>query len=259
MIIDHLYYDKRALGNCGLVCRLWLPSSRFHLFSSILLSPRNMHRAVAALCPPHSTIPPYVRCVDIYEHERGRIHESLRQLPPMSAVENLALHGFHWDNQTSPSVDTLFPFFRNVKTLRLSSVEFNTLHSAFEFLSSATSLECLRLGPVYGWGYEEINPESLTQFPLPPLKRITFERHFHMPALFDWLDLGRSVARINSVTLHLKYVATIRSVSCYLQALGPVLEHLVIVGLGSNHESIGMPIDIITACCGNINSNVDSR
>ncbi|EMD30984.1 hypothetical protein CERSUDRAFT_60622, partial [Gelatoporia subvermispora B] len=31
-VIDYLHDDNTALGNCGLVCRAWLPSSRMHLF-----------------------------------------------------------------------------------------------------------------------------------------------------------------------------------------------------------------------------------
>jgi hypothetical protein len=35
MVIDHLHGDRRALSACSLVCRSWLPSSRFHKFASI--------------------------------------------------------------------------------------------------------------------------------------------------------------------------------------------------------------------------------
>jgi hypothetical protein len=31
-LIDHLHDDKAALGVCGLVCRAWVPASRYHLF-----------------------------------------------------------------------------------------------------------------------------------------------------------------------------------------------------------------------------------
>jgi hypothetical protein len=212
-----------------------------------------MDKALAVLCRPDSTIPPYVRCVEIggSEDMGQEICQSLRQLPPLSAVENLSLHYFRWDSQTLPFLDTLFPFFRNLKTLQISSVTFETLHIAFEFLSSATSLECLRLGEIWG---EKIDAVSLTQFPLPPLKQITFERRFQMLALFDWLYLGQPVASVNSVTLHVKFVQTICAVSGYLQALGPVLEHLVIIGFGCDDDRnlISMPVNILLAHSGNI-------
>lgn len=35
IIIDHLHADNKSLAACTLVCRSWLPSSRYHLFSTI--------------------------------------------------------------------------------------------------------------------------------------------------------------------------------------------------------------------------------
>ncbi|KAJ7257821.1 hypothetical protein C8J57DRAFT_987218, partial [Mycena rebaudengoi] len=36
-IIDFACFDSQTLAACGLVAKQWLPSSRFHLFSSIHL------------------------------------------------------------------------------------------------------------------------------------------------------------------------------------------------------------------------------
>ena len=35
MIIDHLHDNKRSLQSCALVCKHWLPASRYHLFHSM--------------------------------------------------------------------------------------------------------------------------------------------------------------------------------------------------------------------------------
>ena len=37
--IDNLHDDKKALKQCALVCRSWVPRSRYHLFASITVSP----------------------------------------------------------------------------------------------------------------------------------------------------------------------------------------------------------------------------
>ena len=37
-ILNYLVYDRESLKTCSLVCRAWLPSSRYHLFSDILLT-----------------------------------------------------------------------------------------------------------------------------------------------------------------------------------------------------------------------------
>jgi len=36
-ILDFLYDPKSALETCALVCRAWVPASRYHLFSRIRL------------------------------------------------------------------------------------------------------------------------------------------------------------------------------------------------------------------------------
>ncbi|KAF7368788.1 hypothetical protein MVEN_00203900 [Mycena venus] len=41
VIIDFCHEDRTTLASCGLVCRGWLPASRFHLFSSITLTAEN--------------------------------------------------------------------------------------------------------------------------------------------------------------------------------------------------------------------------
>jgi hypothetical protein len=38
MIIDHLHGDKPTLAVCGLTCKEWLSSSRYHLFSKVVLN-----------------------------------------------------------------------------------------------------------------------------------------------------------------------------------------------------------------------------
>lgn len=49
MIIDHLHDDKETLASCSLVCKSWLPASRFHLFRKIRLElPRESAEGLAA-------------------------------------------------------------------------------------------------------------------------------------------------------------------------------------------------------------------
>ncbi|KAJ7244407.1 hypothetical protein B0H12DRAFT_808407 [Mycena haematopus] len=41
-VIDFCHKDRATLAACGLVCRGWLPTSRYHLFSSISLTAENV-------------------------------------------------------------------------------------------------------------------------------------------------------------------------------------------------------------------------
>jgi hypothetical protein len=132
IIIDHLHDDRPALGRCGLVCQSWLPSSRFHLFSTIKLFPFNIDTALTILCTHNSTIPPYVRRLEM-EEGRGRkwdpqwVNSALLKLPLFTAIENLSLSHISWDSQTFEVKDRLLAISRGLKTLILDYMEFETL------------------------------------------------------------------------------------------------------------------------------------
>ncbi|KAJ7249802.1 hypothetical protein B0H12DRAFT_1234621 [Mycena haematopus] len=63
-ILDHLHDERAALLAAALVCRTWVPTTRFYLFEHIALSPKRPARAAclnALLQSPHATIAPAVR------------------------------------------------------------------------------------------------------------------------------------------------------------------------------------------------------
>ncbi|CAK5277843.1 unnamed protein product [Mycena citricolor] len=66
--IDFLHSDRPDLGNCALVCRAWLPRSRFHLFSSVCFDTDDGFRAAHLnhlLSSPRSTIPLHVQTLEL--------------------------------------------------------------------------------------------------------------------------------------------------------------------------------------------------
>ncbi|KAJ6550848.1 hypothetical protein DFH09DRAFT_988700, partial [Mycena vulgaris] len=44
-VVDYLHAERPTLGSCALVCRAWVPASRFHLFERISLSQNDGHAA----------------------------------------------------------------------------------------------------------------------------------------------------------------------------------------------------------------------
>ena len=55
--LDFLHNDRAALSACSVVCKAWLPSSRFHLFSNLHISDRSGPLLCKALNIPGTTIP----------------------------------------------------------------------------------------------------------------------------------------------------------------------------------------------------------
>ncbi|KAJ7881924.1 hypothetical protein B0H13DRAFT_2539915, partial [Mycena leptocephala] len=69
LIVDYLHAERVALGSCALVCRAWVPASRFHLFEHISLTDQKGHAAARLnelLASPHSTFAPAVRSLGFY-------------------------------------------------------------------------------------------------------------------------------------------------------------------------------------------------
>jgi hypothetical protein len=62
MFIDHLHDDKHTLMVCSLVCNSWLRASHYHLFRSLVVSPRNAHVPLFQhlLSAPFSAFPKHV-------------------------------------------------------------------------------------------------------------------------------------------------------------------------------------------------------
>ncbi|KAJ7482545.1 hypothetical protein FB451DRAFT_1364566 [Mycena latifolia] len=94
-IVDYLHENPPSLGSCALVCRAWVPASRFHLFERISLSDSDGYAAARLndlLASPHATFAFAVRRLDFHnalapvqirEPRTGRVHvKSLLEIVP---------------------------------------------------------------------------------------------------------------------------------------------------------------------------------
>ncbi|KAI0685592.1 hypothetical protein C8T65DRAFT_592089 [Cerioporus squamosus] len=59
MIHDHLHDDKATLKAASLVCKTWTPSSRYHLFYTLVCTPES-HGKTLLLLDRHVTILPHL-------------------------------------------------------------------------------------------------------------------------------------------------------------------------------------------------------
>jgi hypothetical protein len=226
-IIDHLHDDERALSTCGLVCRSWISSSRFHLFRTIQLSKFDIKTSLA-LCAPGSTIPPYVRALEMFENDAPTkwhspwVSNALQKMPRLGALERLSLHFVAWGSLTPEAKERLFALSHGLKTLSLINVEFETISQALHFISSAPLLECLSLENSTFRSWEA----PLTIFHVPPIKHVTFYLNRHPSFILDCLCISQPVPSVRSLSFEVIYVAQIPSISACLRRLGPFLEHL---------------------------------
>ena len=124
-ILDFLHDDVTALCSAGLVCKSWLPASRFHLFSDIKLNTGiNEHRRfLEVICAECSTIPPYILSLSIV----GSV-DTLLRLPLLSNLESLSLMRIDMAYLTRDSKKRLTTLLQNLTALYLVSI---MVHSCF--------------------------------------------------------------------------------------------------------------------------------
>ena len=126
MIIDFLHDDVEELCSAGLVCKSWLPASRFHLFSEIWLGPKDKD-ALDVICAEGSTIPPYI--LDL------RIVGDKKKLDSL-VDDTRALHGEQchllskfYETRFGNEILLRLPILSNLKTLWLAQINMENLTS----------------------------------------------------------------------------------------------------------------------------------
>ena len=106
-IIGHLHFDKLALTTCSLVCKDWLPASRYHFFqTNICLTRDNVHSFVELLNSPASTFFGYALHVHIFP---GKTTRPLKRYNASCIFETISHHLFRL----------------TIKSLRLSFLEWD--------------------------------------------------------------------------------------------------------------------------------------
>lgn len=99
-IIDHCHDNTKLLGITSLVCKTWLPPSRFHLFSesrSSRVSRDNCSNFIQLLQAPHSTLPAFFHNLwfkeDIHQSDIDSISQTF-QVTKGCEIRSLAFSGW---------------------------------------------------------------------------------------------------------------------------------------------------------------------
>jgi len=154
-IIDNLHNDSQALAACGLVCRSWLPCSRYHLFANIVLRPEFTAAFIGLLCPTHSTVLRHIRRIefDQIKHEPPFIVEVMAKEfddvlllgTRLAAVRVLCLKGLDWLNSEQATKSALVSTFKHIEVLETTRSHFGTSDEIIHLLSSFPLLERIEL------------------------------------------------------------------------------------------------------------------
>jgi hypothetical protein len=131
-IIDFHYSDRKSLEICSLVCRNWLPASRFHLFKIFGVQQFNVHSFVKLLASPSSTIASHVRTFHIYTHSVDvPVFDVIAPyFEEFIAVKSIVLEGFHL---APVSEESLSRGLGRIGTMELTGISYDLTDHWFGF------------------------------------------------------------------------------------------------------------------------------
>jgi hypothetical protein len=231
-IVDYLSDEPRALINCAMASRLFIPRSRRHLYGAIHLDQRSDVRAFFALLDsPSCSITPFVHHLDIQDAPDELltskwVTEYLPRFKPFVAVKSLRLQNLRWD----PFIwDQLISTFRQIRELEMSHVEFEFFHQIAVVLCAFPALE--RVGLYQSQGIHPslplpLGPQISSDLcPPPGLKSLEIAAFFIQP-MFEWLLTQSAPSTVDTIYLAAADAAHVSSAGDYLKILGSSLKHL---------------------------------
>ncbi|KAJ6569484.1 hypothetical protein B0H19DRAFT_1257126 [Mycena capillaripes] len=240
LVIDHSFDDRETLRSCSLVSFQWGASSRLHLFRTVTF--RNAHSIqtlVELLESPLSTLARAIRRVFVeiglnfkFNFTRDQVDNYAPYLTRFSDV--CAVESLQFIQHSSPSGARAFsesyqlflpPWscFKSIRSLRFDAVDASANMKGF--IASFPALRELEMDRMF-WR-SELWDQALSTIPPPHLRAVRISRS-PMDVILDWLLLDSSHSPPTSRLLELSSISDRQTVSVarYVEACGPVLEHL---------------------------------
>jgi hypothetical protein len=227
-IINHLRSDREALAMCSLVCKAWLPASRYHLFQvaffQMPISKRRLELLKSSMC----VLVPYARCLHIKQvapMAPGAIDELAHLLTPLLHVETLRLSDLDI-RDLYPVVGSITSAFA-VTRLELYDVIFQDVNELSRFVSYFTCLRRLDICPQFRQVAQLASPISLLPAGVSSVG-YTVGISGGGSEICDWITLSTAQIRLLDIGLYsaLAEDGHILMIGNLLKTLEPSLQHL---------------------------------
>jgi hypothetical protein len=197
-IVDFHHSDRKTLSACSLVCRNWLPTSRFHLLGSIYVWKSNVHSFVELLASPSSTITSYIHTldIDVTRSIHIRVFDVIAPyFKDMVAVKSITLYGF---GSAPVTEENLSRGFGRIGNMELTGISYDfALWCDFNFtfaLSNSGPFTFASYLRVICSALDVNQPSSLLPIfaQLPPDSKVTLLeiRDIDLPTVQDMLKSG---------------------------------------------------------------------
>ena len=226
IIVDFLHDDEESLANCSLVCKDWLPVTRYHIFKNLLLDRWNVEEFVDMITHPSATVAPYIHQLTIDQGKKPRYHHVFQRaflrLPRFNLLHELELRNVQWCNFPTGVVDSLISAFQRVADVKLSNSAFG---SPTHFMSIFTRFRHLKRMSILQTQFSSLNDDPwFTNDSIPPIIQVLELGEIESTEIFDWFVSHR----IPVISLSVYTSVPILSLNSYVQLLGPSLVYLAI-------------------------------
>jgi hypothetical protein len=241
--------DRSFLATCSLVCRAWVPGSRFVSFQHrlVVLHPKNIGKFRFLMRSPHATLARYIRHLAIRLKIR-RLEKNIpemRRLPPFPSIETIRLEGPACIDFAKLSPRSLHDKFQTLKYLELHSSYFDSFSSVATFLSSFPLLSHLVLNTIIWSNNDVVSPapgsmSSLRYLSLQYGRLINWLEwllSFSPPPMLHTLRLGFTTSLL---AIHENGGAILNQL---IQVLGPSLKHVHIDEHSAQTHPTPIPVD----------------
>ncbi|KAF8886128.1 hypothetical protein BD779DRAFT_1673307 [Infundibulicybe gibba] len=240
-IIDHIHDDTVALKACSLVSSTFLPSSRHHLFSEIVLECSAICNFLKTLDTPRSTIASALSRIVIRRTKFFRGEQKPHHIPENTARLYQHLQGVtHVKFCDVALADIPPPFWRllhnllGIKSLEVQKMTFDSLPRFFEYICSLPALESLSISKAFWapvpYSFKTGQFRALSSFNVPLLD----VGQLSQCGILEWFLSQQPIPPIH--TLRLSLPAEAARIHAYLTANEFVIQNLCIT----------LPIDVMS-------------
>ncbi len=225
-------YDRRSFCACCLVCRSWVPISRYYIYDTIfLLSSSQVAKFLKSLiCVEATPIGLYVNVLRLHEGSGRSPREHLwfsKALPTLSRclpnVTNLTVDCIVPDTFDPPSWAALLNGFLKVTSFSLFFCRFTSPTEVLQLIASFPRMSSLCITRL-GFIEDPRRVVTDTMIAPPPELALLNVQQMHVTFLLHWLTEHRIMIR--SATFTSVHSASMESIGKFVHQLGPSLEHL---------------------------------
>ncbi|KAJ7509723.1 hypothetical protein B0H11DRAFT_1960809 [Mycena galericulata] len=223
LVVEKLQLDdsveRNTIAHCGLVCKSWLPSSRYRLFANVRLDDRTIDSFLDAVNSSSFPLISYIRSLVLY----SELESGPNRLDELGPLPRVTILGVTMERSAlAQNTRRLAEFLPNLSTLSLRDCQL-PLRCVLNTVSAFPSLKILELRRVH-LSYGLLPFPSTYKFP-PQWHALKLDQP-DPGRLFEAMLALDTIPMFSSLTVHGMYPREDNSFGAYLRHVGDKMRHI---------------------------------